>query len=77
MSMTPEKRRGKAQKAARARWHGDRAEVTPEITQLEADQVGQAVAVLKAAWRSRTSEQEDDLRRLIAPLAHGQGPAAG
>ncbi len=71
MSLTPEKARGRAQKAGRARWHGDAAETSPEIAQLEADQVRHAIAILKAAWRSRTSEQEDDLRRLVAPLAHG------
>jgi hypothetical protein len=76
MSLTPEKARGRAQKAARARWHGDRAEVTPEITQLEAEQCGQAVAVLKASWRSATAEQKDQLRRLWnqpAPRGTGTG----
>jgi hypothetical protein len=69
MSTTPEIRRGKAQKAARARWHGDKAETTPEIAQLEAAQCEQAVATLKAGWRSATPEQKEQLRRLFNPPA--------
>jgi hypothetical protein len=69
MSLTPEQRRGKAQKAARARWHGDRAETTPEIAQLEAAQVDKAVAALTAGWRSATAEQKEQLRRLFNPPA--------
>jgi hypothetical protein len=69
MSLTPEQARGRAQKAARARWHGDHAETTPEITELEAAQCAQAVATLKAGWRSATAEQKEQLRRLFNPPA--------
>jgi hypothetical protein len=67
MSMTPEQRRGRAQKAARARWRGAEASITPEITQLEAEQVRKAVAALTASWRSAPAEQKELVRRLFNP----------
>jgi len=77
MPLTPEQARGRAQKAARARWHGAKAEPTPEITQLEAEQCGKAVAILKAGWRSATTEQKEHLRRLFNQPAPVCGACAG
>jgi hypothetical protein len=71
MSLTPEERLGRSQKAARTRWH-DTVEPTPEITQLEVGQVDKAVDILKASWRSATAEQKDRLRRLFNPPVSGR-----
>jgi hypothetical protein len=68
--LTPEQLRGRAQKAARTRWHGVAAENTPEIDELERAQFERRVDELvaaappPAAWSPEVAAK---LRRLFNP----------
>jgi hypothetical protein len=68
--VTPEQLRGRAQKAARARWHGDAAETTPEIDQLNQAIIERHAEALAAAAPSPSEwppELAAKLRRLFNP----------
>jgi hypothetical protein len=71
--LSPEQRRARAQLAARKRWHGDNAETTPEIDQLEQATLDRHVNVLVESWHRATPEQKARLRRLVAPLVKAGG----
>jgi hypothetical protein len=68
MSLTPELRKARAQKAARTRWHGDSATTTPEMAKLEAEMIDKDIAAVVAAAPKMTREQAERLRAILAPL---------
>jgi hypothetical protein len=72
MSLTPEQRRGRAQKAARARWHGEDAETTPEIARLEEAALDRHIDALVASWPKMTDEQAARLRPMFSPPKAGK-----
>lgn len=76
MSIDPEIARGRAQKAARARWHGDSAETTPQIDALEQAAIDRHIDELVAAAPKMNAEQADRLRRLFR-YAPAEGGATG
>jgi hypothetical protein len=74
MSMSPEWRRARAQKAARERWHGADADVADADAdaELERARVDRLIDELVEGAPLPTPEQADRLRRLFK-----YGPAEG